>query len=232
MNLYTEFSIHEAALLLAGHDPEDFVEVPESHLPRLASNYCRTRDAITRAVETGRLEAARSEWLDNGFGSRSTLCIYGTLIAVENLDAFATGAGNPCPAFSRQRNLSARMDAACPTYPPKLDAANKAWAAVTSDPTLLRGKSPKQAMTKWLTDNAAECGLINKHGKLNQTGIREICKVANWKPSGGATPTPAAPDPAPARENGYGFAPTPARSAPPTSTGRRQSFDLDDELPF
>jgi len=75
-----------------------------------------------------------------------------------------------------------------PRYAPKLAAAVRAWLAV-SDP---QGKSPKQALTKWLRENAAEFGLSDEDGNPNQTGIEEAAKVANWQPGGGAPKTPGA----------------------------------------
>ncbi|WP_052699449.1 hypothetical protein [Hyphomicrobium sp. 99] len=82
-------------------------------------------------------------------------------------------------------------------YAPKLAAAIAAWKAVTADPRLLRGKSPKKALEAWLRENAARYDLLNKDGSPNATGIEEISKVANWKPTGGAPATPEADEPAP-----------------------------------
>lgn len=78
-------------------------------------------------------------------------------------------------------------------YAPKLAAAVNAWKAVTHDPTLLSGKTPKQAMQKWLRENATRYGLTSDDGKLNETGIEEICKVANWQTGGGVAKTPTTP---------------------------------------
>lgn len=71
-------------------------------------------------------------------------------------------------------------------YAPKLAAAVKAWLAV-QDP---RGKHPKQALMKWLRENAAEFGLSDDEGKPNEQGIEECAKVANWQLGGGAPKTP------------------------------------------
>ncbi len=60
-------------------------------------------------------------------------------------------------------------------YAPKLAAAVLAWRAVTD-----AGKrSPKAALTKWLTDHADDLG-------LSANGINEAATVANWDTSGGA----------------------------------------------
>lgn len=77
------------------------------------------------------------------------------------------------------------LDPANPRYAPKLAAAVKAWQAVT----IPVGKTPKQALLKWLRENAAEFELSNKEGKPNETAIEETAKVANWQ-SGGPPKTP------------------------------------------
>lgn len=71
-------------------------------------------------------------------------------------------------------------------YAPKLAAAVKAWQAVT-DP---KGKSPKQALDKWLREHAADFGLTNDDGNPVNTAIEECSKIANWQPGGGAAKTP------------------------------------------
>jgi hypothetical protein len=79
------------------------------------------------------------------------------------------------------------LDPSHPRYAPKLAAAVKAWQEV-SDPA---GKHPKQALVKWLREHAAEFGMTDDEGKVNETGIEEVAKVANWQPGGGAPKTPS-----------------------------------------
>jgi hypothetical protein len=71
-------------------------------------------------------------------------------------------------------------------YSPKLAASINAWLAVTDE----NGKHPKGALTDWLEENAAQFGLVKEDGTLNNVGIDECAKVANWKPGGGAPKTP------------------------------------------
>lgn len=75
-------------------------------------------------------------------------------------------------------------------YAPKLSAAVNAWMDVTSDSSLLEGKTPKQAIDKWLRQNAARFNLADDDGNPNNSAIEEISKIANWKPEGGASKTP------------------------------------------
>lgn len=79
------------------------------------------------------------------------------------------------------------LDSNHPRYAPKLAASVNAWLAVTAP----NGRHPKQALTKWLREHAAEFGLSDEEGKPNETGIEEVAKVANWQPGGGAPKTPS-----------------------------------------
>ena len=67
--------------------------------------------------------------------------------------------------------------------------ALRAWLA-TSGISEASGKSPKQTLLKWLRENAASLGMTDEEGVVNETGIEEIAKVANWQLTGGAPRTP------------------------------------------
>lgn len=79
-----------------------------------------------------------------------------------------------------------------PNYAPKLAAAIGAWQAVTSDAKFsTNGKSVKQNLQIWLTENADQFGLRKADNKVNIEAIEnQIAKVANWSESGGAPKTP------------------------------------------
>jgi len=77
----------------------------------------------------------------------------------------------------------------CPHYSHKLAAAVKAWEAVQAEPAT-KGKTVKGLLAKWLRENAAAYRLTDDAGKVNETGIEEVSKVANWATSGGAPKTP------------------------------------------
>jgi hypothetical protein len=81
------------------------------------------------------------------------------------------------------------LDPLHPRYAPKLAAAVQAWLAAERE-SALAGKSPKQALITWLRVHAVEFGLTDDDGKLNETGIEEAAKVANWDKKGGAPKTP------------------------------------------
>jgi hypothetical protein len=110
-------------------------------------------------------------------------------------------------------------------YAPKLAAAVRAWNEVTSSPEALNGKTPKKALEVWLRKHANEYGLTNKDGNPNELGIEEICKVANWKPAGGASPTPTS-----VSQPAVGPKATPRKVRPTTPT-REPDVIIDDAVP-
>lgn len=92
------------------------------------------------------------------------------------------------PEYLDDRNYL-DVDNSC--YAAKLAAAVKAWEAITSDESRLNGKTPKQAIEKWLREHANEFGLTGADGNPVTAAIEQISKVANWKPEGGAAKTPS-----------------------------------------
>jgi len=222
--LCQEYSILHASLLIAGHDPGDFEHMAFHDIGREAKGFTAVRTALCNAVESGSIETVSTFTAEGDFGGAPYVDIQRTLISVRDLDRFTRAAGLVCPTFDRNV-AGAQVGVKNRFHSKKLQAANRAWEAVTSNPGLLRGKSPKQALQSWLTAHASELALLNKEGAPNQTAIEEISKVANWKPEGGATPTPTSEAPFARRDDdeipGLGFEPR-----------ERFAADLDDEIPF
>jgi hypothetical protein len=144
-------------------------------------------------MEAGDLNAPRYEQLC-GENEAYIHCFYvqdmpnwaGTMIDVDDLRGWIESKGIRTGFFfSRVTADPDYLDPQNLRYAPKLAAAIGAWQAVT-DP---KGKHPKQAIGKWLRENAATFGLTDDDGKVNETGIDEIAKVANWQPGGGAPRT-------------------------------------------
>jgi hypothetical protein len=81
------------------------------------------------------------------------------------------------------------LNSKAPSYAPKLAAAVNAWTVVQAM-TDTKGKTVKQLLMKWLRENAATYGLTDEEGNVNETGIEEVAKVANWATGGGAPKTP------------------------------------------
>lgn len=79
------------------------------------------------------------------------------------------------------------LDSNHPRYAPKLAAAVYAWQAVGDEINIK--SSPKQALEKWLRENAVQYGLADNEGKHIEKAIEECSKVANWSQKGGAPKT-------------------------------------------
>jgi hypothetical protein len=97
------------------------------------------------------------------------------------------------PAFFFPKQVASQpgyLERSNPRYAPKLAAAVDAWNNVSNNPDLWRVTSPKNALSKWLNENASAYGLTKDDGTPNATAVEEIAKVANWKPEGGANKTP------------------------------------------
>ena len=225
----THYSVVNAALLMSGHNPEDFHDSDPDNYYRTAPGYLAAKTALVTSIESGGLETAKIVYDEPGYSGISEINIFQTTVSVGDLDRFVKAAGGACRIFERiDRSGKPSSDPASQFFSPKLNAANKAWMAVTQEPERLRGKSPKQALKKWLQENAAELGLVKPDGSINEDGIDQISKVANWKPEGGATATPSASS----AQAPVFLPPTPSRS--PTRAKSIASFlaDLDDEIPF
>jgi hypothetical protein len=177
--LCDELSVVQAALLLVGIIPstvlEDYVETELSGQP---PGYDGARNAIFRALSSGRI---------TGRVSSDPVDARSCYVETESLRNWLSAKGMTDNFFFPEPSLS-YLDPKHPRYAPKLAAAVQAWLAV-DDESATKGRSPKQALTNWLEKHAADFNLVDGEGKLNETGIDEVAKVANWQPSGGAPKT-------------------------------------------
>lgn len=229
--LSSEFSLIHAALIISGHRPDDAEQQQEHDLIRHKPGYLAAKTALVNAVRSGALTPITLIFEQSEYSDREGVDLYRTIVAVDELDRFVRSRGMVCDYFERE---VPRPDFVAPggsNFSKKLYAANRAWFAVTQEPARLVGKSPKQALEKWLLENAEELGLLNREGLPNQTGIEEICKVANWKPEGGATATPSNVPPVPQVAE---VRPLIRLPGPQSRERPRLEFDelLDDEIPF
>lgn len=110
-----------------------------------------------------------------------------SLIARADLIAWLQGTPiRPEVFFPATTDAPDYLDPNDPRYASKLAAAVRAWQATTDT----NGRTPKQALAKWLREHAAEFGMTDDEGKPNETAIEEASKLANWQPGGGAPKTP------------------------------------------
>ena len=86
--------------------------------------------------------------------------------------------------FSETEKTSDIKKPGSPFYAQKLHVAIDAWETVLDNEKYLRGKTPKQAIKKFIEDHASNY----KSPKLisSKQAIEDIAKVANWQKDGGA----------------------------------------------
>lgn len=193
--LCEELSIFQAIMLILGYDPSDQTSWLLEKNKRISppEGYSALKTALSNAVESEKIEARKSydyEEYANGYGE-GTLNIDKTVISISSLKEFLKEKGLVDGfLFPHGGIMEGYLDPQNSNFAPKLSAAINAWKAVTDNPETLKGKTPKQALEKWLRENANKYGLTKDDGSPNETGIQEISKIANWKPEGGAAKTP------------------------------------------
>ena len=194
--LCDEFDVHQASLLIVGVDPSS----------EIGSN-CGNWKAYERPAGYEAAKHGVSSGLRQGIISgQNTPCFEGvwngepvgeipnstnpmqSMVDRKSLVEWLKQRGIKSGFFfpNIDSNTPDFLDSNNPRYAPKLAAAVQAWQSVV-DPN---GKTPKQALVKWLREHAARFGLTNDDGIPNETGIEEVAKVANWQPGGGAAKTP------------------------------------------
>lgn len=192
--LCDELSIKDAALLVVGENPVECSAVEEWPTDQRPRGYQAARTAITNALRGGRIEGEvlpeQIEKYDgDGEPIPGTVSVYRSRVKVDSLREWLASRGfRHGFFFPAEADTPGYLNPTDPRYAPKLAAAVRAWLAVSAP----AGKHPKQALVKWLRENAAEFGLTDDEGKPNETGIEEAAKVANWQPAGGAPKTPVA----------------------------------------
>jgi hypothetical protein len=189
--LCDELSIYEAALLTAGHSPGKLSDVERRTTENRPRGYEAAKTAITNALRGGRIKGMvepeyGSDINGNDYPIAEKVGL-NSRVEVDSLKQWLASRGFRRGFFFPERaETPDYLDPSNSRYAPKLAAAVRAWQAVTNP----AGRHPKQALAKWLRENAAEFGLTDDEGKPNETGIEEAAKVANWQPGGGAPKTP------------------------------------------
>jgi hypothetical protein len=194
--LCDELTVLQAAMLIAGLDPADELKLDHLEWDQNIDGLDAATNAIGNALRSGAIEgrlflryvnnpnvqpeSAKADFID----------FKNSRVEVNSLKAWLSGRGLKTGFFfPEESDGPAYLNRAHPRYAPKLAAAVQAWLATEND-ALTKGKSPKQALVKWLREHAAEFGMTDDDGNLNETGIGEAAKVANWQPTGGAPKTP------------------------------------------
>lgn len=192
--LCDELSIIQAALLLAEVDPSGENGYAENWpMHQRPHGYEAAKTAITNAFRRGTIKGRLIPVYDYDMNGNQCGVIDDSVnpvesrVEVESLRQWLETRGIRTGFFFlAATDAPDYLDPKNPRYAPKLAAAVRAWQSVTD----AGGKHPKQALTKWLREHAAEFGMTDDEGKPNETGIEEAAKVANWQPGGGAPKTP------------------------------------------
>ena len=193
--LCDELTIRQAAFLIVGIDPdsETGVKSRDWRKDERPAGYGAAIQALTSkllaSVITGtHIQEIETDMNGNPIGEiDGSTDVDRSTVNTDSVAKWLQGKGYKAGFFFPE-GVSAPdyMNSKDARYAPKLAAAVSAWQAVT-DP---KGKTPKQALVKWLREHAAEFGLSDDEGKPNETGIEEVAKVANWEPGGGPPKTP------------------------------------------
>lgn len=217
--LHDEFTVEQAAALIAGYNPGDIARLLEMGVPAVISSFPKlypAQTALVNAINAGRLiatirrdarlqgwdefpnigEATREIKPDDGphQGEHGDTVIYRespdwgkSTVTLDDLRAWLTSRGMKTGFFfPGATDAPDYLDPDNPRFAPKLAAAVRAWQSVT-DPG---GRSPKQALEKWLREHASEFGLVDDEGNPINQAVEECSKVANWSQGGGAPKTP------------------------------------------
>ncbi|RDH84318.1 MAG: hypothetical protein DIZ78_12300 [endosymbiont of Escarpia spicata] len=193
-HLCEAYSVIQTALLIVGADPAVNQEWVDDWEPdKRPEGYDAVRSALCHAVLSQRLPARTMYEEDLQFDPEcefDEIDWQRTTILLEDIRAWLRDQEfQPEFFFPTETDKPDYLDPLHPRYAPKLAAAINAWLAL-EDSTHTTGKSPKQALSKWLREHAADYKLSDEEGKPNETGIEECAKVANWQDKGGAPKTP------------------------------------------
>jgi len=187
--LCDELSVIQAALLTVGTNPSSeegtYCEAWKPH--ERPHGYDAAKTAISNALRRGVVKGQLVPIYEYDINGNQCGVIEHSIdflesrVDVDSLRAWLITRGLKAGFFFPKFNDEAPdyLDASNPRYAPKLAAAVSAWQAVTDSGK----KSPKQALEKWLRENAARFGLVDDEGNPVNQAVEDCSKVANWNQS-------------------------------------------------
>lgn len=184
--LLDHLTIVQATLMAANLNPSEWEHEIENMRPDdQPKAYTPLKKLILSSVNRGLIAANIVEGYSDE-GRNEGTSVHDTTIARDVLIEFFSEKGVKSFYFESVEKNNNPGNCEAEYYSPKLAAANEAWKAVTSEKHRLNKTTPKQALEKWLEENASRFSLVNRDGSLNRNGIEEVAKVANWNTKGGA----------------------------------------------
>lgn len=187
--LCDQLSIVHAALLVAGHDPSDHQTVESEYLNNQPKGYDGAKHAIISGLRKGTLEGELKYAEPYNGDGEPYICVQNSYAEVESLKAWLiTKNLTHHFFFFPEAKVGEFHDRNHPRYSQKLSAAITAWQWLDTEEKL-EGKTPKQALQKWLRKHASEYGICDDEGKPVETVIESIAQIVNWRTKGGAPRT-------------------------------------------
>lgn len=197
-------TLHVAASLIAGYDPNRIAICRnDTNFKQDYSSLFPIEEALHNAVLSGSLKIAErvngneiyvqdgKDGTEENCEPFNPVCLSGTKVEVSEIRAWLERQGyKPQFFFPDTVDVPDFLNPNQKNYSPKLAAAISAWQAVNAAPELIKGKTVKKALLKWLRRNADKYGLTKGDGSPNEQGIEEIAKISNWDIRGGAPKTP------------------------------------------
>src|SRR5580704_4937227 len=164
--LCDELSVIQAALLIAGRDPSSDADSVEGwEAEKRPPGYEAAKTAISNALRRGAIAGQRIKIDEYDFNGNLNGVIEDSVdlarsrIEVDSLREWLAGRGLKTGFFfPEQPDFGDYLNPRHPRYAPKLAAAVLAWRATENESAVI-GKSPKQALTKWLREHAADFGM-------------------------------------------------------------------------
>lgn len=217
-HLHDDLSVDDASALIANEDPTR-VEAGKNDFD-FAERFAHVlvaHKALVNAINSGKLKATKrydvayrmTAWEFHSSGSPDSI---GTFVEVvdeddnryymhrrpnwgettvdrEDLRTWLKTLRPPSGfLFEHEKQQPDYLDPSHPRYASKLAASVRAWENYKEIP----GKSPRQAMEKWLREHASEFGMVDEEGNPKKTPVEQCSEVANWAIIGGAPRTPQA----------------------------------------
>ncbi len=228
--LADELTLVQAAFLILGYDPTEDQERLGYGNYTPPDGFVAVKHALSASIKSGNLPSTASLEQDERYGEFYHVEDM-TLITVSDLREWMRSKGFGRHFFFFPEGIAGEYaNPNHPRYSAKLAAAVEAWNAMEGD--ALNGKTPKQAVKKWLRHEAVRFGLTDDDGIATETAIEEIAKVVNWKTGGGAPSTGPSQAKVSKGQAKLGSSKLEVLSEQTPSKKGYSTFDLDDEIPF
>ncbi len=230
--LCEQLNVVQAALLMSGHDPSEFEQwVEDWDIKNQPDGYHPCKVALIAAIKCGSLKGNLANEIigdpDGDYGESVNL--RSSFVAVQSLTDWLVSKQFRCAFFRpNEEPEPSYLDSTHIRFAPKLAAAVKAWEAA-GEGRSFKGR-PKQFVEKWLRLHASEYCLTLKNGKPNESAIKAIARITNWKPEGGAPATEVATTQITESATKSGSNIVKLKQVVPTKSSA--AFELDDEIPF